>query len=112
METTSLITPRRGFLIRALGFTAAGATVAVPVVALASPEERARFHFAELARAIDERSLGADGWLLQAGRREAVNSMPASRWTTLNLIHFNPGDACGDTRLIVERHEMVDFNHA
>jgi hypothetical protein len=42
-----LITPRRNFLIRALGFTAAGATLAVPT----SPQKR---HLAELRKAIGD----------------------------------------------------------
>lgn len=44
MSETALITPRRNFLIRALGFTAAGATLAVPVIALDTPEARFNHH--------------------------------------------------------------------
>lgn len=44
MDAGTLITPRRNFLIRALGFTASGATLAVPIVPLASPEERLAHH--------------------------------------------------------------------
>ena len=44
MDAGTLITPRRNFLIRALGFTASGATLAVPVVPLALPEERLVHH--------------------------------------------------------------------
>jgi hypothetical protein len=32
MSEHQLITPRRNFLIRALGFTAAGATLSIPIV--------------------------------------------------------------------------------
>lgn len=35
MSEHTLITPRRNFLIRALGFTAAGATMSIPIVTLA-----------------------------------------------------------------------------
>jgi len=44
MDAGALITPRRNFLVRALGFTAAGATLTVPVVTLASPEDRLMHH--------------------------------------------------------------------
>ena len=52
--TPTLIVPRRNFLIRALGFTAAGASVAVPVTTLASPEERFRHHVEGVAAAMRE----------------------------------------------------------
>ena len=48
---SKVIVPRRNFLIRALGFTAAGASMAIPVVALQSPEERIAHHFKELEAA-------------------------------------------------------------
>jgi hypothetical protein len=40
MSEHQLITPRRNFLIRALGFTAAGATVTIPVITLADAKSR------------------------------------------------------------------------
>ncbi|MFG1257315.1 hypothetical protein V5F79_08300 [Xanthobacter flavus] len=46
-----LITGRRNFLVRALGFTAAGATLSVPVVAMETPQERIRHHVKGLERA-------------------------------------------------------------
>lgn len=52
---TQLITPRRNFLIRALGFTAAGATVAVPITTLADPEARIQHHSRELEKALNDR---------------------------------------------------------
>jgi hypothetical protein len=48
---SKVIVPRRNFLIRALGFTAAGASMVLPVVALQSPEERIAHHFKELEAA-------------------------------------------------------------
>jgi hypothetical protein len=56
---TQIITPRRNFLIRALGFTAAGATVAVPITALADPQARIDHHCRELEKALRDR-YGAD----------------------------------------------------
>lgn len=44
LPEATLIVPRRNFLIRALGFTAAGAAVSVPVVAMASAEDRLAHH--------------------------------------------------------------------
>lgn len=52
---TQLITPRRNFLIRALGFTAAGATVAVPITTLADAQARIEHHTRELERALGDR---------------------------------------------------------
>ncbi|MBN9043594.1 MAG: hypothetical protein BGP05_01175 [Rhizobiales bacterium 62-47] len=49
---TQLITPRRNFLIRALGFTAAGATVAVPITTLADAKSRVEHHARELEKAL------------------------------------------------------------
>lgn len=46
-----LVTGRRNFLVRALGFTAAGATLAVPVLAVSTPEERIRHHLKGLEQA-------------------------------------------------------------
>jgi hypothetical protein len=54
MSGSVLITPRRNFLIRALGFTAAGASLSVPVLALQSPRERIDHHFKELAAAFQD----------------------------------------------------------
>jgi hypothetical protein len=46
-----IITPRRNFLIRALGFTAAGATVPVGILTLSDAKSRIDHHKAELTRA-------------------------------------------------------------
>lgn len=51
---TTLITPRRNFLIRALGFTAAGATMAIPITTLASAEQRIKHHKNELMNAWED----------------------------------------------------------
>ena len=48
---TQLIVPRRNFLIRALGFTAAGATMAIPIVTLADARSRMDYHAKELEKA-------------------------------------------------------------
>jgi hypothetical protein len=54
MSEHKLITPRRNFLIRALGFTAAGATVSIPVLLADDPHKRATLHLAELVKAMQE----------------------------------------------------------
>jgi hypothetical protein len=54
MSEHKLITPRRNFLIRALGFTAAGATVSIPVLLADDPHKRAALHMAELVKALQE----------------------------------------------------------
>jgi hypothetical protein len=59
---SKVIVPRRNFLIRALGFTAAGASMVLPVVALQSPEERIAHHFKELEAALRDRYPGRHNW--------------------------------------------------
>lgn len=54
-----LITPRRNFLIRALGFTAAGATMSIPVVTLADAKTRIDHHKAGLMAAWSDYYAGA-----------------------------------------------------
>ncbi|SHN66554.1 hypothetical protein [Bradyrhizobium erythrophlei] len=51
MSELMLIAPRRNFLIRALGFTAAGATLPVGIIALDDAKARIRHHQAELEKA-------------------------------------------------------------
>jgi hypothetical protein len=54
MSEHHLITPRRNFLIRALGFTAAGATIGIPLVLSDSPQKRVNYHLQELTKALQE----------------------------------------------------------
>jgi hypothetical protein len=54
MSEHQLITHRRNFLIRALGFTAAGATVSIPVVLADNPQRRVDYHLQELTKALQE----------------------------------------------------------
>src|SRR5947209_3989211 len=49
-----VIMPRRGFLTRALGFTAAGATLALPIVTVADARARAKHHMDRLHSALNE----------------------------------------------------------
>ena len=51
---SKVIVPRRNFFIRALGFTAAGTSMVLPVIALQSPEERITHHFKELEAAFQD----------------------------------------------------------
>jgi hypothetical protein len=51
MSELKIITPRRNFLIRALGFTAAGATLPIGIVAADDPRARIEHHQAELVKA-------------------------------------------------------------
>jgi len=46
-----LITPRRNFLIRALGFTAAGATLPISIITAEDAKARIAHHQAELEKA-------------------------------------------------------------
>ena len=51
MSELKLITPRRNFLVRALGFTAAGATLPVGILAVEDARSRIDHHQAELVKA-------------------------------------------------------------
>jgi hypothetical protein len=51
MSELKLITPRRNFLVRALGFTAAGVTLPIGIVAADDPRARIAHHQAELEKA-------------------------------------------------------------
>jgi hypothetical protein len=59
MSEHQLITPRRNFLIRALGFTAAGATMSIPVVTLADAKTRIDHHKTALMEAWSDYYAGA-----------------------------------------------------
>jgi hypothetical protein len=50
----TLITPRRNFLIRALAFTAAGATLSVPIVTVADAKSRIEHHAAGMKQALQD----------------------------------------------------------
>jgi hypothetical protein len=50
-ETPTLIVPRRNFLIRALGFTAAGATLPISIITADDAKARIDHHEAELKKA-------------------------------------------------------------
>lgn len=56
----TLIIPRRNFLVRALGFTAAGAALSIPIVTAASAKERMELHAKEFERAFREYYVGCD----------------------------------------------------
>lgn len=49
---TVLITPRRNFLVRALGFTAAGAAMSIPIVTVADTKSKIEHHAKALRAAL------------------------------------------------------------
>lgn len=49
-----LITSRRGFLLRASAVTAAGATVAIPIITMEGARTRAEFHMGALRQALQD----------------------------------------------------------
>jgi YD repeat-containing protein len=50
-ENPTLIVPRRNFLIRALGFTAVGATLPISIITADDARTRMNYHQAELKKA-------------------------------------------------------------
>lgn len=73
------------------GAVAAGSLVAMPLPAHAeaelraqSAEDRAAYHWAEFARAMNELAANANGWIVnRAGRRDGEN------WFQLSSIHIH-----------------------
>ena len=68
MSESVLITPRRNFLIRALGFTAAGATLSVPIITVADAKARIEHHKAELEKAFRDYYAGLRVQVLGNGK--------------------------------------------
>jgi hypothetical protein len=60
MSESVLITPRRNFLVRALGFTVAGAAMSVPIITVANAKARIDHHTAELEKAFRDYYAGMD----------------------------------------------------
>jgi hypothetical protein len=54
MSEATVIMPRRNFLARAFGLTAAGATIGLPIVTVADARARAEHHVKELYKAIQD----------------------------------------------------------
>lgn len=52
--TAQVIIPRRNFLVRALGLTAAGATMALPIITMDDARARAEHHYRELQKALGD----------------------------------------------------------
>ncbi len=77
---------------------AAGSLLAAPAItlapkaaepAVASAEERARHHYAEFAKAMDELSAGVNGgWLIMAGMRRPYERLQGGSWASGNLIRY------------------------
>jgi hypothetical protein len=53
-EKPTLIVPRRNFLVRALGFTAAGATMPISIITASDAKARMEYHQAELTKAWED----------------------------------------------------------
>jgi hypothetical protein len=60
MSGLQLITPRRNFLIRALGFTAAGAVLPISIITADDARARIAHHQTELERAWRDYYAGCD----------------------------------------------------
>lgn len=84
---------RRLFLRNTAAAGAVGATVTAPAIA-AQPEmtakERARYHFAEFSKAMDELTAGANGWVMNGGARGDALLCPvpsAEPWFIAKAVH-------------------------
>src|SRR4051794_12658944 len=107
MADSVLITPRRNFLVRALGFTAAGAALAVPIVTVASAEERLEHHLRGAVDAYRDlfpgvpvivRGNAIDG-LSAASYGRVLNSNPGNKaLLALTIIGASEGWADADDR--------------
>ena len=73
-----------------------------------SAEERARYHYAEFAKAMNEATSEANGWLIMAGNRRPHGKVHSGAWANVKTIHY---EASADPRfpgLLIERHRDIE----
>ncbi len=79
MSDSVLITPRRNFLVRALGFTVAGAAMSIPIITVANAKARIDHHMAELEKAFRDYYAGMDVYVMpRLKSREKLMERPES----------------------------------
>ena len=101
---------------RLLGAIAWSPALAVPGLVAAktqpnpaSATDRAKHHFAEFAKAMDELASDAHGWTLMAGNRETYRDLPGGNWATPVLIRYESDTDPRLPKMIVERLVNVQF---
>jgi len=92
MSELKLITPRRNFLIRALGFTVAGATLPVDIIAADDPLARIAHHHDELKRAWAEYYGPANVACYSDIRPVGATYKSHGYWSTLSTIGLYGSD--------------------
>jgi hypothetical protein len=78
-ENPTLIVPRRNFLIRALGFTAAGATLPISIITADDAKARMDHHEAELRKAWQD-YYGPAHNVRSGGERMPVGTVSPAVW--------------------------------
>ena len=58
---------------------------------------------------MDELTAGENGWFVQAGRRDALERMPAKRWATPQIISYELDEDPAFSAAMVERHRICGF---
>lgn len=71
---------------------------------------RARLHFAEFAKAMDELSSRGAGWLVNAGSRrvEGASSWESGAWGEVKLIRYESVGAPTSPHMVIERHTVIE----
>jgi hypothetical protein len=115
MSELKLITPRRNFLIRALGFTAAGAVLPISIITADDAKARIAHHQAELEKAwadcygpaavrkyVSDRHVPGETYVSHGKRWPALSTFmicasedPKSEWAVENAARMSAG--CGAT---------------
>ena len=76
-----------------------------------SAVERARYHYAEFAKAMNEATANSSGWLVMAGNRWPRGKIHSGAWVDVKTIHY---EADNDPRCrgLVERHQDFEGIYA
>lgn len=107
-----LVTGRRNFLVRALGFTAAGATLAVPVLAVTTPQERIKHHLKGLQEALQDQ-YGAPAKVSFTGSFDIGLDGTAGPATAVAMVSVMP-EAAGRVRWFLDtgNERVADVQNA
>lgn len=99
-----MTSPRRNVLrmIAATPFIAGGVKTAEEVM---SAKERADFHYAEFAKAMNELTADFDGWNLYAGKRKAFEYLEPVDTRSFQTVKFSLDNRNGKP-MVVESHSV------
>lgn len=73
-----------------------------------SADERARYHYAEFVKAMNEATSDAHGWFIMAGNRRAYGKDRGGSWTNVKAIQYEAANEPRCPGLVIERHLDLD----